>query len=222
VNSTTASLLGLGIIVLAFAAAAPIQKQGGSHRNGLNTKVGEYQDSGSDIALLLGRASDRLGIAVGLEFSGEIPSKAVSIHVSKGTAADVFSAIVEHAPGYKWVEQDGVVDVLPEHSAESVLDLKIDHFEVRDAMPDEIRDAITSLPEVKAWLTQNKVVERSFITPIILINDNGKAALPRASIDVRGLTLREIINKIVRSPGFHGWSFVRYGEANRYLSIEIG
>jgi hypothetical protein len=145
----------------------------------------------------------------------------MSVHISKGTVADIFSAIVDDAPSYKWSEQDGVVNVLPRESMNSVLDLHISRFTVKNATSIKVREAIDTLPEVEAWLKQNGVVDRSPIDIDVFARTRGKPALPRVSLRLHNLTLRELLNGVVRKTPLSGWTVSRYGESAQYLYIQI-
>ena len=114
-------------------------------------------------------------------------------------------------------ESKGVVNVRPVQNANSILDLQIAHFRVKDANVEDIREAITALPEVKTWLTLNNVSARSLIVTV----GGLKRDTQRVSIELAGLTLREIMNAVVRRRGMHEWSFVRYGKNQQYLNIGI-
>jgi hypothetical protein len=54
----------------------------------------------------------------------------------------------------------------------------------------------------------------------VLIGRNG-SGLARVSLDVRDLTLREIMNRIIKSPGFRAWRISRSGAKNQYLTIAV-
>jgi hypothetical protein len=217
------TLVSSVLFVFVFVAGASwIQKNGKILPVDPTRKVGDYNDDDTDVLQLLGRAAERLKTPVGIEVNGPIPRQAASIRVSNGTVGDIFSSIVQHAPAYKWVEADGVVNVMPRENLDSVLDVSVSHFAIRNATPEDIRTAITALPEVQAWLTQNHVTEHSFLPPIISLPYKQKSGGPRVSIHGSGASLRQIMNRIVsKSSGLHAWSFVRYGTANEYLNIQI-
>lgn len=41
------------------------------------------------------------------------------------------------------------------------------------------------------------------------------------SLDLRNVTLREILNRVVKEPNFHEWLVARYRDRNQYLEISI-
>jgi hypothetical protein len=113
-----------------------------------------------------------------------------------------------------------VVNVMPKRNANSILNLRIAHFQVHDANKFALHQAVVSLPEVRAWLAQNQLTEH---TPYGMLGPIGAMRqLPVVSLEMNNLTLREIMNRIVKEPGFSGWLLARYGEQNQYLEIHIG
>jgi hypothetical protein len=218
------SRISASLAVFAFCSGAIASGADSAHGQTLaSRKVNHYVDSAVNVLQSLGNAARKFDIPIGTELNDKLPETAVSIDVSDGTVADVISAILEHAPGYTWIEKNGVVDILPKENTNSILDLKIGHFKVQHATPNFIRPAIASLPEVKAWLSRNHVVERSRATASILIGADGKTDEPRVSLEMRNVTLREIMNSlIVKKGGPRSWSFSRYGDSNMYLNIDIG
>jgi hypothetical protein len=210
------------VIGLYAAPAGQNGKYEHSARSGsLNTKVANYTLNAEDGTHALASAADKFGLSLGMEV-GEQPTGAVSIHVESGTAGDVFSAIVSQMPGYTWSSEDGVVDVFPTNHPDSVLDVHVNHFHVKDATYIDIPGAIASLPEVRAWLAKNGLAERSPIS-VVAASDamTGQLALPRVSLDVDNATLRQVMNRIVRQPGWNGWSVSTYGNANQYFNIQV-
>jgi hypothetical protein len=221
--SKTLRAIAAGLVALAlFSTAFASDNDDAGGQSLANRRVGHYEDTAGSVLQLLGNAATKFGIPIGIELNGQLPAQTMSIEVSDGTVADAFSAIMKHAPGYTWVEKNGVVDIMPEQDTNSILDLRIGHFKVHNATPNDIQSAVRSLPEVKAWLSQNYVVERSFMTTSILIGSDGKTDEPRVSLERRNVTLREIMNSLVVKKGGPGsWSFARYGDSNKYLDISI-
>jgi hypothetical protein len=155
---------------------------------------------------------------LGIELNREVEERAISVKMPEGTVGDVVGAVVGQAPGYKWAQVNGVINVMPQDVNDSVLELRIARFRVKDAAAEDLRAAVVSLPEVKAWLAQNQLVERTAGTPLF---PEQKAGLPRISFDVSNVTLREILNRVVKEPNFHEWLVARYGDRGQYLEISI-
>jgi hypothetical protein len=162
----------------------------------------------------------RYTVSWGMDLEASLKSGLISVHISRGTVADVLNAIMAQESNYKWVEINGVVNVIPKQNMNSILDVKIALFHVRDANGFDIHRVIVSLPEVKRWLGQNHLAERTPTVVDVLVGRNG-AALSKISLELQRVTLRQILNKIVRSPGFRSWTVGRWGAKNQYLSIGV-
>jgi hypothetical protein len=145
----------------------------------------------------------------------------VSVNVPQGTVADIFNALMQQVPNYSGVQSNGVVNVMPRQNADSLLDLTIADFHVSHTSPDGFQSAIRSLPEVKAWLNQHQLAERTPTTSSILIGSNGKTDQTSASLRLKNMTLRKITNAVVKKPGFLSWFVGRYGDRSQYLSMGI-
>ena len=218
---------GLAAALACVVALVPPFSTAASRGNGpaiAGKRVIHYEDSTADVLQAIQNAARRLEIPIGTELKGLLRAQGVSIKVSDGTAADVLNAIMEHAPDYKWIEENSVIDIMPKENGDSVLNLNIGHFKVHDATPSHIHEVVVSLPEVKAWMSRNQVVERSLIAGSILIGSNGKTDEPRLSLERRNATLREIMNSLIvktKKAGPGNWFFSRYGDSSEYLNIGI-
>jgi len=191
-------------------------------QNPLHQEITGYKNSESDLFRALQEASYKYGVPLGIETDAQgQTAKNISVSISQGTVGDIFDALIQQAPNYKWVESRGVVNVMPKQDTDSALDLKIARFHVTHATPDDLHAAIRSLPEVRAWLDQHRLVERGLVTSSILIGSNGKTDQPRVSLRLKNMTLREIMNTVVKKPGFRVWLVGRYGDHSQYLSISI-
>jgi hypothetical protein len=209
------SLIAIVPFILMFSGCGQRCNESSDH-DPICQRVGNYEAGGHNFALAMGTALQKYGVPNGFELDSEPGDRAISVRVLGGTVADVLDAIIAQVPDYKWVETNRVVNVMPKHNTNSILDLQIAHFYVRDAAPGPLRLAVASLPEVHSWLTENHVTERSalgILGPIV--------QPPFVSLGLNNLTLREIMNRIVKEHRFSSWSFGRYGERNQYLSISI-
>jgi hypothetical protein len=191
-------------------------------QNPLHQEIGGYKNGESDFFSALQEASYKYGVPLGVETDAQGQAAGhISINVSHGTVTDIFNALIQQAPNYRWIESSGVVNVMPEQNADSLLDLRIAGFHVTHATPDRLHAAIRSLPEVEAWLNQRNLVEHSPATSSILIGSNGKTGQPRVSLRLKKMTLREIMNTVVKKPGFRVWFVGRYGDHGQYVNLSI-
>jgi hypothetical protein len=182
--------------------------------------VSSYEDNGYEFSIALDHLAQKYKMPIGMDLETPIERQSVSVRIPQGTVGDVLNAIIAQEPGYKWAEVNGVINVMPEVNPNSILDLQIAHFHVRNADSFGIHTAIVSLPEVKRWLRQNHLTERTAFAIDILVGKDGYSP-PRVSLNLRNVTLGDIMNKIVRLPGFHSWSVGRWGEENRYFGIMV-
>ncbi len=209
-------------LLVFIAIACPAQSEESGTQDSLNQSVSNYKDSGHDFSITLGHLSQKYRIPMGIDLEMPPTRQFISVEVSHGTGAGVLNAIVEGEPGYRWTEINGVVNVVPQQSTNSILDLRIAHFYVRHADPLVLHAEIVALPEMKRWLEQNHLKERGVFGRDILVGKNGMTSLPHVSLDLRDVTLRAIMNRVATSPGFGGWIVSRWGEKNQYFNLQIG
>jgi hypothetical protein len=211
------------IVVLGPLFSVSLTEAGTSPpQNPLHQEISGYKNGESGFFRALQEVSYKYRVPLGIETDAQGQTAAhISINVSQGTVADIFNVLIQQAPNYKWVESSGVVNVMPLQDADSVLNLKIPRFYVSHATPDDLHIAIRSLPEVETWLNQRQLVERGFMTSSIIIGSNGETDQPRVSLRLKSMTLREIMNTVVKKPGFLAWFVGRYGDHSQYLNISI-
>lgn len=179
-------------------------------------KVHHYQVSAISVWDAINDAAATLSVPVGLEMISA-DKEPVSVSVSNVTVGDVFSAILQRAPDYKWVEKNGVIDVVPTEKSIGILNLTIRHFAIHDVSPAEIRLVIDSLPEVKAWMSQNNVSDRTSFVGVFPVGN-----VPRISLERKDQTLRDILNSlVVLKPGPRIWGIAQFGDSHQYLDIAV-
>ena len=187
----------------------------------LNQKVNDYEDSGHDLEATVNELREKFRVPVGMDLEALSDRRPIAIKVSRGNVADVLNAIVAQQHGFKWAEVNGVVNIGPQHNANSILELRIAHFRRNQARYDQIHDAIVSLPEVKTWLEDNHLtVDGS--TVVIGGVSPGQPFKPLVSLDLQETTLREILNRIIKCPGYDAWTISRGGGGGGKEYIIIG
>jgi hypothetical protein len=180
----------------------------------LNQPVRDYADAGN-LSLVVSRLLQKHGIKVGIELRSAGDDRPVQIYIAQGTVANVLDTISARAPGYRWSEVDGVVDVVPRQGGSEILNLKIASFRVSDANALQLQSKISSLPEITNWLKKNEIVART-------ASGDGTVEQPRVTLTLRNVTLRTILNVIVGSPEFTSWLVSRYGDHGQFMTIRIG
>jgi hypothetical protein len=188
----------------------------------LNQKVNGYEESGHDLEATVNELRQKFEVPVGMDLEALSDRHAIAVNVPRGNVADVLNAIVAKQHGFKWAEVNGVVNIGPQRETNSILELRIAHFRVDDARYDRVHDAIVSLPEVKAWLDDNHLTA-SKASIVIGAVSPGRPFKPLVSLELQDATLREILNRIVKYPGYSAWTISRGedGERKQYLIIGI-
>ncbi|MGH9574235.1 MAG: hypothetical protein ACRD40_11985 [Candidatus Acidiferrales bacterium] len=179
----------------------------------LTQQVKNYKDWG-DFPIMLGHLAQKYELPMGIDLESSPKVKLTSVQLSRGTVAGLLTTLVSKEPDFDWTQVNGVINVTPRHLADSILDVRIGHFRVKNATPFEIHDAIVALPEVKVWLEQKHVTEATGWGGSFL-------SLPRASANLHDVTLRDILNTIVKS-GLSSWTITRSGQNEQHVSISVG
>jgi|SRR5580704_3824539 hypothetical protein len=209
----------IGQILSASVGAGSLGKS--VTKNPLSKKITAFEENAPYMSEMLLRISQKYGVRIGVDLGPKSPHSPIAVYVAQGNVEDLISATVAKTPGYKWTEVGGVVNIGPETDATTLLDIVIPHFQVKHATPADIHSLICSLPEVKLWLEQNHLEERTAFVSDILIGKNGVTNQPRVSLNVRNMTLRTIMNRMVKSPGFSSWMVGRWGDRDQYLTIGV-
>ena len=150
------------------------------------------------------------GLEISASDSGEVP---VALQLQQDDLAQALNQLVEQRPEYAWSLSDGVYDLYPKTKADSVSDLMLKNYLVKDATLDKASQALNSLPEFQTWLTTRKLTRREFQT--------GPAWNPNQRIDLnlRDVPLRSVLNKLIKNFGLTNWIIDRYGDRKEYIAI---
>ena len=176
--------------------------------------VTDYQGR-SDFGPLLNMASDRYHFPLGLELGPDALGNTKSFRLPHGTVEDLLDLIVGLMPAYQWAVRGGVINVMPRDNPDSVLEVRIHRLQLHELGGLSLGQPIASLPEIKAWLEKNGVVQSTVIAGIFHPFEEPL----RISVDAKDTTLREILNSIVRTGQARVWSVVRYGRKGEFLHI---
>lgn len=123
----------------------------------------------------------------------------------------VLDGIVKAEPGYQWRENDGAIEVHPIKGGSSLLDMPIQSFQVKDVSRFAAINLLLSLPEVQAIASSMNLKTRS---PIGLSEQTEKL-----SFDLRGVTLRQALNRIATDSGGRFWAFRRYPDGTFEVTL---
>jgi hypothetical protein len=173
-----------------------------------------------DEELVLRTLAMRAKVAIGFEAicknTGTKEARTININVKKGTVRDVLDAFIKENPRYRWELVNGIINVLPRESQDSILEIMVHNFNLSNMNVDELSLAIADLPEISAKLNKMKV------SPAKVLVDTGEPKeTPRFSITLQDLTLREILNELLRKGHSNYWAVERYGTNNEYIRFRL-
>ena len=163
-----------------------------------------------DIAMILAALPSAYGVSVGLELDTQRYHH-VRLSLLDATVTDVMNAIVQSSKKYQWRQIGGFVDVWPSAGGSPLLETRISSFNVKDLSPSEAFDQLFNLPEVQANMTALNLKRRApDVSP-------GKLSSSRFSVNLEGVSLREVLNKIGQESRIGIWIFRNY--PNGFFSI---
>jgi hypothetical protein len=117
---------------------------------------------------------------------------------------DVLNAIVEAEPRYRWEITDGVINFIPVDENPALLDTVIPEFRQEDTTARTMLSALEEVPEIQ------RRAETLGFDDIRLRKYDGPVSSNKFSIHCRSLTLRGVLNEIVRQHGNAVWSYTEY------------
>jgi hypothetical protein len=161
------------------------------------------------------------GVVLGVEASPKspgLPHGPITLHLPPGDAAKAFDELVAQLPNCIWELRDGVYDLRPKDDTASILDERISLFSVIRASPAEASDAITRLPEVQRWLALRGVTRREIETGAMSLASKSAG---KASLSMRNVMLRTVLNNLAKQFPSQQWSVVRYGDQAQYLAVYL-
>lgn len=152
-----------------------------------------------------------------------LPQEQNELHFNKAlsnpTYRDVFNAIVAADPRYKWEVTDGTINFVPVNNYPELLNTPISEFNAEGAYNLQLIKALEQLPEV-----QQRAKELGFCTADCpgTTNVARLSSATLVTIHCANLTLRDVLNSIVRANGNAVWSYTeetRDGKKSFHLNF---
>lgn len=165
-------------------------------------------------SLVLERVPKSSNAPIGFE---AIPreSNKINVIVEKGTVRNVLDRIVQADSRYEWKEADGVINVSPRLNKSPRLETVVSSFSVEQVNSVGAISAIFELPEVKTRVAEMDVKRRDFRS----LPGKTEYSLPQFSLKLCNVTVRRILNEIMKAGGDNYWVFFRYGGHDEYFSV---
>jgi hypothetical protein len=164
-----------------------------------------------DMASLLATLAVDNEITIGLEVDPEKPRSQITLDLRDVNFHQILDGIVKAEPKYRWRENDGNIELSPVGGGSSLLDAPIQSFQVKDVSRLAVINLLLSLPEVQAIASSMNLKQRP---PIGLSEQTEKL-----SFDLRGVTLRQALNRIATDSGGRFWVFHRYPDGTFEVTL---
>jgi len=192
-------------------------------REKLGWKVSFFEFADVPITTPVRRLADMYYIPIGLEVVTEKKgerTKRISIKVEEGTIRDVLDAIVQADPRYKWEEVNDVINIFPKEAGSPLLETVVSHFQVDQVNKVIASSAISETPEVKKKIKEMGI-SRAELIALSMWNIPPPDFVVRFSLNLYNVTVRRILNEIMKAAGSNYWVFYRYGDNNEFFSMSI-
>lgn len=219
-RKTTLTLAALTLTFSVFLAGGTQGRQ----NELLDRRVERLDLQADNIHLALSEFAQAHGVPVGLEMArGGSAGPRVNVSLKDVTVKEVLDAFISQDPQYEWRLVDGVVNVTPRDNRDpflqDLLDVTVKGFAVSEgATLYDLRVNITNLPEVRQKLIGNNITasSRGSITGADLAKVGKKFTLYDSQLSLRG-----ILNRIIKDGEPKYWVVNRYGEKNDILVINF-
>lgn len=171
------------------------------------------QMDGIDLEAFLATLAADYQTTIGLEVDPEKPQSQIKLELRDVNFHQILDGIVNAEPKYRWRENDGSIGVSPVNGGSSLLDATIQSFQVRDVSRLAAIGHLLSLPEVQAIAASMNLKRR----PPIGISEQTE----KLSFDLRGVTLRQALNRIAADSGARFWTFRRYPDGTFEIALPL-
>lgn len=148
-----------------------------------------------------------------------------TITPSDSSLRSVLDAIVVADPQYKWVDDNGVINLIPRGTEPAILNIRIAKVNIKNAETvHQALDELMSLPELRKRASELNSGSQVFRGGLGYFDSskrdkNGNAK--QISIVKANTTLREVLNDIARVHGSAVWSYTEYQCGSNAYSLSF-
>jgi hypothetical protein len=161
----------------------------------------------------------RYRIQVGLECAAHDKDlQPITLDLSAKTADAVLNQLVNQKPDYVWSFVDNVYDIYPKSNPDSILDVKIHEFSMKELSSKEAARLVGEIPEIKEWLTSRSVSRREFQ---VCSGSCGQSSEKLVTLSLKDVTFRTLLNTLIREFGILDWMVGRFGDDQEYIGIYL-
>jgi hypothetical protein len=206
-------------LIIGIVSIAPVQ---GNAQSIARQQVTDYRVSEEELWFDLGELAVKDKVPIGLESPLDhrlgYEGNGAPIEVKSGTVQDVLDAVISFRPGYKWEEVDGVINLFPRNGRESLLEVKISKFSVKDKSTGEIINTLLASPEVSTKLLELGL-EIDHTSPLPSGYDVSSSRPYTFALE--NVRVRDILNYLIKNTHNKYWCVQRFGPAKRYFSLRV-
>lgn len=195
----------------------------GQSENMLDRKVEIVEIEAFDFSTTLPQIAKIFDIPIGFENSENDNSGKQIIHLKNATLKEVLDLVITQSnPAYCWtISDDGVINVFPKENRDSFLEellkVRIEKFSIENNVSNiQVRTKITNLPEIKSEMSKKNLrpLNLAFFSSEIRKTN-------KFEISLENISLRELLNKIIKKSGSNFWVVSRYGKQREFLIIDF-
>jgi|ERR1700735_273531 len=181
---------------------------------GQNQASTQNFQSFSHVADALAEVASALKVSVGFEAgANDSDNGPVKLDIADKNVVGILNDIVQQCPAYEWSFEDGVYDVYPKDQRSSLSNVTVRQFAIRNVTPNDASQTLSSLPEVRNWLSEHGLTRQEFYT-----GPRWKSH-ERISLELDNVQIRRILNNLMAKVGNTQWTIVRYGDKKEYIGI---
>ena len=160
--------------------------------------------------------SSKYKVQFGLEYApGDADNHPFDLDTAPDLIAPVLDQLVRQKPAYSWGIVDGVYNLYPKTNANSVLEIRVRSYAIHTESLARASEEINRIPEVAEWLAKQGVRRRE----IEVGGPNNTVSDAPVSVTLNQVTLRTVLNALVKGFRCSNWTVVRYGDTRQFLAI---
>jgi hypothetical protein len=154
-------------------------------------------------------------IQVGLEYATKDKDlRPITLDLTARKVEAVLTQLTSQKADYKWSFTDGVYDVYPNSNPDSILDVKIREFKMKNLSSKDAANLVGQIPEIREWLVTRSVSRREF-----QVGPSTPSSKKLVTVSLNNVSLRTLLNTLIQQLGIVDWVVVRYGENQEYVGI---
>ena len=179
-----------------------------------------------NIHMALSEIASSCNVPIGLEVSPKddlLNGVKVSLDVKEGRLDYVLNSIVSQNPLYTWAADNGVINVFPKDPSrdlllKKLLETDIGEISLRKGISRfNFREYVTEKEEIKRVLDSENISPENQVFSSRDIRPLGS----NFSLNTENVTLRSLLNSVVKSSETKYWIINRIGEKRQYLLLNL-